>query len=77
VENDDPQAALDLIGEIAFVLPDDLTIKLKVLAYDSWARGRGETGDWDDAVRIYELGLLDVPQNRLLENNRHYAESKL
>jgi tetratricopeptide (TPR) repeat protein len=77
IENGVPQDALDLIGEVAPVLPEQVAADLKVLAYDHWGKGKMDAGQWEEAIRIYDMGLLEVPQSSLLDNNRNYATSKL
>jgi hypothetical protein len=76
VEDDDPQAALDLIGAMTSVLPETVTADLKVLAYDRWGKGKTDSDQWEEAIRIYDMGLLEVPHSRVLNNNRNYAASK-
>jgi tetratricopeptide (TPR) repeat protein len=73
----DPQAALDLIGGVEGSMPQDVVANLKVLAYDRWAKGKMDAGEWAEAIRIYDQGLLEVPESGLLDNNRSYAERKL
>lgn len=77
IKGGDPQGALDLIRDMQASVPQDLADDLNVLAYDRWARSRMDAGDWAEAIRIYDLGLLEVPQSRQLGNNRDYAQSKL
>jgi tetratricopeptide (TPR) repeat protein len=71
-----PEQAIALVETAAEVLPDKNVIDLKELAYDQWARGLGDKGDWVEALRVYDLGLADVPNSGLLKNNREYAASK-
>ncbi len=77
VGNSEPQSALDLIGRVEASVPEDVVVNLKVLVYDRWAKGKMDAGEWEEAIRIYDMGLLEVPQSRLLDKNRNYAESKL
>lgn len=72
-----PHAALDLIATMQDSLGDEVTDNLKVLAYDQWAKTKMDAGAWQDAITIYDQGLLEVPDSRVLDNNRGYAESKL
>ena len=73
----DPQSALDLISGVGGSMPEEVVVKLKVLAYDQWAKGKMDAGELEEAIRIYDRGLLEVPESGLLDNNRSYAESKL
>lgn len=71
------QSAFDLINALEAQLSAESLIELKVRAYDGWARQLMDAGEWQAAVQIYEMGLSDVKQNRLLENNLRFAQSKL
>ncbi len=77
VDDADPEGALTLINEVAAALPDEVTAELKVIAYDLWAKTKLDAEAWQEAIEIYDMGLLDVPESRRLMNNRRYAESKL
>ena len=77
IDQGNPQAALGLIGTMRESLEEDVTANLTVLAYDRWAKTKMDIGEWQDALTIYDQGLLEVPDSRVLDNNRDYAESKL
>ena len=77
IDQGNPQAALGLIGTMRESLEEEVTANLTVLAYDRWAKTKMDIGEWQDALTIYDQGLLEVPDSRVLDNNRDYAESKL
>ena len=73
----DPEGALTLIDDVSIALPDGVTAKLRAVTYDRWAKTKFDAEQWQEAIEIYDMGLLDVPDSRLLQNNRRYAKSKL
>ena len=75
--DNDAEGAIGLIDEVSPVLSADASQNLKVFAYDRWARSVGEGGAWVDAVAIYERGIVDVGEDRLLTNNREWALSQI
>ncbi|MFV2052388.1 hypothetical protein [Aliiroseovarius sp. YM-037] len=75
--DNDAEGAIDLIDEVSPVLSLDASQSLKVFAYDRWAKSVGEGGGWADAVAIYERGIADVGDDRLLTNNRDWARSQI
>ncbi|WP_299950382.1 hypothetical protein [uncultured Ruegeria sp.] len=76
ISADMPNAALELIDEVAVVLDSDTTHEVKVYTYEKWARLYFNHEGWLRAVEIYDQGLADVGNSSLLRNNREYAQSK-
>ena len=46
--------------------------KIAEFAYGAWARSHYKS-NWDEAIRIYDAGLKDMPGNKHLEQSRKYC----
>lgn len=56
----------------------DSRIKNNTLAtYDSWAHGYMKSGDWAEAIRVYERGLAQLPGDQHLANNLAYCREQM
>jgi hypothetical protein len=44
--------------------------------FDQWAETAMKKNDWNEAVRIYDVGLKQFPNNTHLQQNRAYCEKK-
>ena len=47
-----------------------------VATYDTWANSFMTNGKWDEAVRIYERGLKQLPGDSHLANNLAYCREQ-
>src|SRR5262249_2648767 len=43
------------------------------IAYDRWADSAIKPGNWDEAIRIYKLGLEKFPGDKHLQHNLQYC----
>ena len=75
VSQGNEDGAFDLINQIS-ALPTAAIDGLKERAYDQWARRHMDAKEWDEAIRIYDMGLIELADSRRLKNNRRYAESQ-
>jgi len=71
------QDGLLLLAECSSKLDAEVLVKLKEFIYERWTRAEADDNKLAEAVRIYDLGLADIPQSALLQQNRDYFASKL
>ena len=72
----DIDPAFDLVSGLSTSLPRPVIDDLKERIYDLWARQSMDAQDWDEAIRIYDMGLIELGDRRRLSNNRRYAEAQ-
>ena len=62
----------------AAVEEKDGRIKNNTLAvYDTWANGYMKSGEWAEAIRVYERGLTQLPGDKHLANNLAYCREQM
>lgn len=76
VREGDFEEGLRLAEQTKQLMSDKTFNKIVVFSYDSWARSYYEK-DWAKAAEIYAAGLVRLPDNALLTQNREYSLSKL
>ena len=72
----DFEDGLRLAEQTKQLMSDDTFTKVAVFGYDSWARSHFDK-DWAKAAEIYAAGLVRLPDNAVLAQNRDYCLSKL
>lgn len=69
--------ALVLIENCSGVIDAGAEVELLELIYERWARAAVDASNVAEAVRIYALGLAEIPHSALLAQNRAYFAGKL
>ena len=77
VAEDRAQDALTLLSDCASTFANDSADELEEIVYERWAQAESDSHDLAEAVRIYDLGLAELPNSSPLKQNRDYFSSKL
>ncbi len=73
----DWQAAVDRYTEGMKQYPKNGDLRHNaIVTWDRWAHTFSDKKDWDDAIRIYKMGLLAIPDARELKEGLEYCEKK-
>jgi hypothetical protein len=72
------QGAIDKLAAGRRANPQDRRLENALAGvFDDWAKGFMDENKWDEAIRIYDLGLTEhLPGNSHLKGNKAYCEAK-
>jgi tetratricopeptide (TPR) repeat protein len=71
------EKALEVLKRGAAEEKDSRIKNNTVVTYDTWANTFMTNGKWDEAIRIYERGLKQLPGDKHLENNLAYCREQM
>jgi tetratricopeptide (TPR) repeat protein len=72
------EKALDVLRRGSKADPKDSRFKQNTVAvYDAWANKHMEKKDWSGAIKVYEAGLKELPNEGHLKNNLAYCKQEM